>query len=59
MKHKTSSKNELTVALIAIGAILFLESLALYKGIDGTMFGAAMVAIGGVAGYFLKAHIKD
>jgi len=48
----------LEVAALGIVAILFLEALALLKGIDGTMFGAAMAAIGAIVGWVFKGKLQ-
>ena len=58
-QRKTSARNELIVSVMGIGCIFFLELFALYKGINGIMFGAAMSGIGGIAGYMIKSHIKE
>lgn len=55
----TSGMNELTVAMFGIASIVILETIALLKGINGTMFGSAMAGIGGIAGYLIKSHIKE
>lgn len=39
------------VACIGIFAIVFLETVALLKGIDGTMFGATIGGICGIMGF--------
>jgi len=42
--------NELILgAIVAIIAIFGLEGFAIHKGLDGTMFGAAMAALGAIA----------
>jgi len=48
--------NELEIAVIGIGAILVLETIALFKEIDGTMFGSAMAGIGAVIGWVFKGY---
>lgn len=42
------------VVLVAIVAIVVLESLAIWCGIDGKAFGLAVAAIAGLAGFKLK-----
>ena len=42
------------VAIVAMVVIGTLEIFALSNGIDGTIFTAAMAAIGGIAGYALR-----
>lgn len=49
----------LEIAATAIITIGVLETIALLKGVDGTMFGAAMVALGGIIGWVCRAfHSK-
>lgn len=36
---------------VAIGAIALLEVIALFRGVDGALLGAAVAAIAGIAGY--------
>ena len=50
---KSKSKDRL-IPLVAISGIVILEAIALYKGINGVMFGTAMTVIGGIAGYSVK-----
>jgi len=40
-----------TKATTAIIAIVILEALAIWKGIDGALFGIAIAAITGLGGY--------
>ena len=47
---------ELKVAIFGIVAILFLEGFALYQGLNGVMFGSAMVGVGGVIGWVFKSY---
>ena len=44
--------------IIAILCISILEVCAMVQGIDGAMFGVAIAAISGLAGYQVKA-VKD
>jgi len=44
--------------LVIAGLIVFLELYAIHKGIDGAMFGSAMVALGTVGGYILKTFLQ-
>ena len=39
------------ICAMGIGAIIILESLALYKGVNGAGLGVAFAAIGGMVGY--------
>ena len=39
------------ICAMGIGAIIVLESLALYKGVNGAGLGVAFAAIGGMVGY--------
>jgi len=47
---------DLEVAVLAIVVIAFLETIALIKGMNGAMFGASMVALGGIIGWVCKTH---
>ena len=57
-------KNKLTqlidtpyeIAALGIITILFLEGLALLKGMDGIMFGASMSAVGVIMGWVFKGY---
>ena len=42
------------VPIVAIIAVVGLEVYALYKGINGTMLGLAIMAISGLGGYQIK-----
>ncbi len=44
--------------IIAIIAIVTLEGIALWQGIDGALLGLALVAISGLGGYELKSRIE-
>lgn len=44
--------------LVIVGGIVFLETVALIKGIDGAIYGASMTAIGAIGGYILKAFLS-
>ena len=50
---------ELHVAVIGILAILVLTGFALYKGVDGVMFGAGMLAIGTIVGWVFKGFTRE
>lgn len=43
---------------MAIGGLVFLESIALIVGIDGTLFTMVIATIAGIAGYEVK-RIKE
>lgn len=45
---------EYEIAGFAILAILILEAIALFKGVDGIMFGSAMTALGVIVGWICK-----
>jgi len=49
---------EAVVSLVAIGAIVFLEWLAIHKGIDGIALSIAIAAVAGLAGYKLPVAIN-
>lgn len=55
---KKEKQSELNLILTSILIIAFLELVALIRGVDGTMFGAAMATIGGIAGYLIKGFFK-
>ena len=46
------------ITITGIGSIVVLESIALFNGIDGALFGLVIAAISGLAGYKIK-EIKD
>lgn len=51
---------EYEIAAFAILAILILESIALFKRMDGIMFGSAMTALGVIVGWICKGiHAKS
>lgn len=56
MKKRRLLSNELKIAALGIICISFLAAYALYKGVDGTMFGTAMAGIGGVVGWVFKGY---
>lgn len=45
---------EYEIAAFAILAILILEAIALFKGMDGIMFGSTMTALGMIVGWICK-----
>jgi len=45
------------IKITAIGAIAFLESIALYKGIDGVILSMVIATISGIAGYSIRDMI--
>ena len=51
-------KPELHVAPLGIACIFFLAAYALYQGVDGVIFGAAMAGIGGIVGWVFKGQVK-
>ena len=59
-KKKVSfiKKVDWKVATTAIVAIFILEGLAIWKGVDGVMFSAALIAIAGIAGFELRKLVK-
>ena len=48
----------LEVAVIAIAGVIFLETIALLKGLDGLMFGSSMTALGVIIGWICKTYHK-
>ena len=47
---------ELEIAALGVFAVIILESIALYKGINGIMFGSAMTCIGVIMGWVFKTY---
>jgi len=54
MPIKQFIDTELEVAGLGILAILILSFTALMKGVDGTMFAAAIAGVGGIIGWVFK-----
>lgn len=49
-----------TIKIVAaILGIVILDSVALFNGIDGTLFAVSIAAIAGMAGYQLAPQIKE
>ena len=44
-------------ALVAIGGIVILESIALMKGIDGTILTMVVVTLAGLGGYYMRGNV--
>jgi len=44
-------------ALCAIGGIVVLESIALMKGIDGTILTMVVATLAGLGGYYIRGGI--
>ena len=44
-------------ALCAIGGIVILESIALMKGIDGTILTMVVATLAGLGGYYIRGGI--
>ena len=57
-KIKQLIDSELEVAALGIIGIVTLEIIALVKGVNGTMFGASMVAIGTIIGWVFKGYLQ-
>ena len=49
---------EKIIPIIAILAIIILESQALYYGIDGMLFSICIGAIAGISGYEVRGMIR-
>jgi len=45
-------------ALCAIGGIVVLESIALLKGIDGTILTMVVATLAGLGGYYIRGGIN-
>jgi len=48
-------KHKLTLTMVAILAIVILETIALLRGINGAAFGVSIAVIAGLAGYKIKS----
>lgn len=46
-------KDKAKLACVAIGGIVILESIALFCGVDGTLFGVCVAAIAGLGGFIV------
>ena len=46
-------------ALCAIGGIVVLESIALIKGIDGTILTMVVATLAGLGGYYIRGAKND
>ena len=46
-------------ALCAIGGIVVLESIALMKGIDGTILTMVVATLAGLGGYYMRGNVND
>jgi len=46
-------------ALCAIGGIVVLESIALMKGIDGTILTMVVATLAGLGGYYMRGAKND
>jgi len=44
--------------LVAIVALVVLESVALFNGIDGTLFALVLAAISGLGGYSIRPVVE-
>jgi len=59
MNKRNFESKELVIALLIIaGGVIFLETIALLRGIDGTFFGLATAGLGTIGGYLLKGYLK-
>lgn len=56
---KDMSKDMVVIILVGLVGIVTLEFVALARGVDGTMFGAAMAATGTIVGYALKSRRSE
>lgn len=46
-------------AIVAIGGIVVLESIALMKGIDGTILTMVVATLAGLGGYYMRGGVND
>lgn len=58
LKIRNFIDTELEVAALGILGVVLLEIVALIKGADGTMFGAAMACVGVIIGWVFKGVLK-
>jgi hypothetical protein len=54
-----STDTSKVIVLTAIALIATLETIAIFKGVDGTYFGLVIAAISGLAGYNLKEIVNN
>ena len=55
----TSQQEAKWNSIFAICGLVILESIALYKGMDGLMFSSIIIAVSGLGGYHIhKLRIK-
>jgi len=47
---------ELAIAFLGIVCIFFLTAFALYRGVNGVMFGSGMAGIGSIVGWVFKGY---
>ena len=45
--------------IVAIGGIVVLESIALLKGIDGTILTMVVATLAGLGGYYIRGSVND
>jgi len=45
--------------IVAIGGIVVLESIALMKGIDGTILTMVVATLAGLGGYYVRGQVDD
>jgi hypothetical protein len=48
--------DELKIFCLCLLGIVFLETVALLKGIDGVIYGSSMAGIGTIGGFILKCY---
>lgn len=55
---KAQRRQTVILSLVAIIAITLLETIALFKGVDGAYFGLAIAGIAGAAGFTIRGFLK-
>lgn len=51
-------RDQLRLAVLAVACITGLTALAIHKGLDGVIFGAAIAGITGVVGFMFGLKVK-
>jgi len=51
-------RDSIHVIIVSMGGVVILETIALLKGIDGTLFTLAIAALVGMAGFKLRDILR-
>ena len=49
-------QDKLILSVVGIAALIWLETVALFLGIDGSYFMPIVAAVSGIAGYSIKSY---